>query len=119
MYDLQSTQRPADYAAAVDQLLARQRRRALVVLVTNLRDEDDETLLTYSDNASVFDRHGRLGSLEMEHVEEGLRWVYYDLQVAARIVLGPDLPSAAVEVSKRYLDGRLSAPLDEPPPLPA
>ena len=84
-----------------------------------LRYEDDETLLTYSDNARVFDRHGRLGSLEMEHVEEGLRWVYYDLQVAAGIVPGPDLPSAAVEVSKRYLDGRLSAPLDEPPPLPA
>lgn len=45
VYDLQSTQRPADYAAAVDQLLARQRRRALVVLVTNLRDEDDSELL--------------------------------------------------------------------------
>ncbi|MFG6207348.1 DUF58 domain-containing protein [Pseudomonas retamae] len=45
VYDLQSTQRPADYQAAVNQLLARQKRRALVVLVTNLRDEDDEQLL--------------------------------------------------------------------------
>ncbi|MBV4485407.1 DUF58 domain-containing protein [Pseudomonas sp. SWRI153] len=46
VYDLHSSQRPADYQAAVNQLLARQKRRALVVLVTNLRDEDDEELLT-------------------------------------------------------------------------
>ncbi|MOA23988.1 hypothetical protein D3C78_1446450 [compost metagenome] len=45
MYALDSTRRPADYAAAINQLLVRQRRRALVVLVTNLRDEDDEELL--------------------------------------------------------------------------
>ncbi len=45
VYDLASSQRPADYAAAVSRLLARQRRRALVVLVSNLRDEDDEELL--------------------------------------------------------------------------
>lgn len=46
VYDLKSTQRSADYQAATTQLLARQKRRALVVLVTNLRDEDDEELLT-------------------------------------------------------------------------
>ncbi|WP_043300665.1 DUF58 domain-containing protein [Pseudomonas sp. M47T1] len=45
VYDLDSSQRPADYAAAAERLLARQKRRALVVLVTNLRDEDDEQLL--------------------------------------------------------------------------
>ncbi|WP_454876804.1 DUF58 domain-containing protein [Pseudomonas farris] len=46
VYDLDSSQRPADYQTAANQLLARQKRRALVVLVTNLRDEDDEDLLT-------------------------------------------------------------------------
>nr|WP_178131878.1 DUF58 domain-containing protein [Pseudomonas sp. C2B4] len=46
VYDLSSSQRSADYQAAITQLLARQKRRALVVLVTNLRDEDDEELLT-------------------------------------------------------------------------
>ena len=46
VYDLQSTQRTADYQAAVSQLLSRQKRRALVILVTNLRDDDDEELLT-------------------------------------------------------------------------
>jgi len=45
VYDLDSTRRSADYPAAVNQLLARQKRRALVVLVTNLRDEDDDELL--------------------------------------------------------------------------
>ncbi len=46
VYDLDSSQRSADYQAAVTQLLARQKRRSLVVLVTNLRDEDDDDLLT-------------------------------------------------------------------------
>jgi uncharacterized protein (DUF58 family) len=45
VYDLDSSQCPADYQAAVNELLSRQKRRALVVLVTNLRDEDDEDLL--------------------------------------------------------------------------
>nr|WP_298144954.1 DUF58 domain-containing protein [uncultured Pseudomonas sp.] len=45
VYDLHSTQLPADFASAADTLLGRQRRRALVVLVTNLRDEDDQELL--------------------------------------------------------------------------
>lgn len=46
VYDLDSTRRSADYPAAVNQLLARQKRRALVVLVTNVRDKDDEELLS-------------------------------------------------------------------------
>jgi uncharacterized protein (DUF58 family) len=46
VYDLDTTRRTADYQAAVSELLARQKRRALVIMVTNLRDEDDETLMT-------------------------------------------------------------------------
>lgn len=46
VYDLDSTRHSADYPAAVNQLLVRQKRRALVVLVTNVRDEDDEELLS-------------------------------------------------------------------------
>lgn len=45
LYDLETSQQPADFTAAADTLLARQRRHALIVLVTNLRDEDDEELL--------------------------------------------------------------------------
>lgn len=44
LYDLQPSQLPADYAAAIDQLLGRQQRRALVILLSNLRDEDDGEL---------------------------------------------------------------------------
>lgn len=46
VYDLDSSRRTADYSAAARQLLARQKRRCLVVLMTNLRDEDDEELLS-------------------------------------------------------------------------
>lgn len=44
LYDLQPTQQPADYGAAVDRLLARQQRQALVIVLSNLRDEDDDEL---------------------------------------------------------------------------
>lgn len=44
VYDLQPGRLPADYQAAAGELLARQPRRALVVLLSNLRDEDDQQL---------------------------------------------------------------------------
>jgi len=43
-YDLQATAAPTDYLAAARALQERQRRRALVILVTNVRDEDDSEL---------------------------------------------------------------------------
>ncbi|SFF53525.1 Uncharacterized conserved protein, DUF58 family, contains vWF domain [Dyella marensis] len=43
-YDLQPQAVATDYLAAASALQARQRRRAFVVLVTNVRDEDDEEL---------------------------------------------------------------------------
>ncbi|MGV8889417.1 MAG: DUF58 domain-containing protein [Pseudomonas sp.] len=71
VYDLDSTQRPADYQAAVNQLLARQKRRALVVLVTNLRDEDDEELLSAVKRLST--RHRVLVASLREEVLDALR----------------------------------------------
>lgn len=56
LYDVHATQRPADYAAAVQGLLTRQKRRALVVLITNLRDEDDEQLLQAVQQLSRYHR---------------------------------------------------------------
>lgn len=44
VYDLQPGRLPGDYQAAAAELLARQPRRALVVLLGNLRDEDDQQL---------------------------------------------------------------------------
>lgn len=43
-YDLQVTTEAADYARAAQDLLTRQRRRALVVILTNSRDEDQQEL---------------------------------------------------------------------------
>ena len=45
LYDVQPTLRPPDYHAAAVELSRRLKRRSLVVVVSNLRDEDEETLL--------------------------------------------------------------------------
>jgi uncharacterized protein (DUF58 family) len=46
VHDLETSRHQADFSEAARQLLQRQRRRALVVLVSNLGDEDDEQLLS-------------------------------------------------------------------------
>ncbi|WP_077045716.1 DUF58 domain-containing protein [Pseudomonas sp. KK4] len=71
VYDLNSSQRSADYQAAITELLARQKRRALVVLMTNLRDEDDEELLTAVKRLSR--RHRVLVASLREEVLDTLR----------------------------------------------
>lgn len=45
VYDLQPTTLAPDYTSAVLQVLARQRKRALVVIITNVREEDSSDLL--------------------------------------------------------------------------
>ena len=45
IYDLQPSLLSPDYTRAAIQLMTRQKRRALVVLITNLRDEDTDELL--------------------------------------------------------------------------
>lgn len=45
LYDLQPTTQAPDYAQAATQLLVRQKKRALIILLTNLRDEDMDDLL--------------------------------------------------------------------------
>jgi len=44
VYDLQPTLEPPDYAEMAQLTLTRQRKRALIVLLTNLRDEDQDDL---------------------------------------------------------------------------
>jgi uncharacterized protein (DUF58 family) len=44
LYDAQPTLRPPDYHAAAIELARRLKRRSLVVILSNLRDEDEETL---------------------------------------------------------------------------
>lgn len=45
LYDYQTSPSPSDFGGAVEQLLMRQRRRALVILLTNLRGEDGKELI--------------------------------------------------------------------------
>lgn len=45
LYDYQTTAAPSDFASAVEKLMAKQRRRSLVILLTNLRGEDGKELL--------------------------------------------------------------------------
>jgi uncharacterized protein (DUF58 family) len=45
LYDYQTTTAPSDFAGAVAHLMARQARRSLVILLTNLRGEDGKELL--------------------------------------------------------------------------
>jgi hypothetical protein len=68
-----------------------------------LRDEEDKILLTYSDGAKVFDQRGRLGNFNIDFFNGRPCWIYCEAPLEACIALGPDLPTAEVEVSKRYI----------------
>ena len=45
LYDYQTTKAPSDFPGAVEKLMARQRRRSLVIVMTNLRGEDGKELV--------------------------------------------------------------------------
>ncbi len=45
LYDFQTSPAPSDFAAAAESLMTRQKRRALIVLLTNLRGEDGKELI--------------------------------------------------------------------------
>ena len=45
LYDLEPSMRAPDYHAAALEIMHRVRKRALVIVLSNLRDEDDDTLL--------------------------------------------------------------------------
>jgi len=45
LYDLQTSLAPSDFSQAAQQIMMRQKRRSLVILVTNLRGDDDTELL--------------------------------------------------------------------------
>ncbi|MCQ4313132.1 DUF58 domain-containing protein [Pseudomonas stutzeri] len=71
VYDLANTRQPADFALAASNVLALQKRRALVIILSNLRDEDDEDLLGAVSRLSR--RHRVLVVSLREQVLDGLR----------------------------------------------
>lgn len=85
-----------------------------------LHDEFNEVLLVFGADARVHDQRGRRGNFEAEYLDGQPHWVYYEScdpsnqnapDQQTRIVFGPDLPTAEVEVSKRYIS--LYDPEDE------
>lgn len=71
-----------------------------------LRDEEGETLLTYSENAKVINHEGLIGHFSVEYLDGLPRWIYYEIALQTPSVFGPDLLTAEVEVSKRYISQR-------------
>lgn len=68
-----------------------------------LRDDRNETLLTYGADARVTNQDGRMGCFHVEYLEGQPCWVYYEMPLQTRLVFGADLHTAEVEVSKRFL----------------
>jgi hypothetical protein len=68
-----------------------------------LRDEVNETLLTYDADARVSNPRGRMGTFHIEYLEGQPCWVYYEMPLQTRTVFGTDLITAEVEVSKRFI----------------
>ena len=96
-YDLQAQPVATDYLAAATELTKRQRRRALVMLATNVRDEDIEDLLA----AVQLLRKRHLvcvASLREQAIDDALRDPVHDLSAAIR--------AGAVA---RYLEQRTAA----------
>jgi len=69
-----------------------------------LRDEYDEILLNYGADARVTNQAGHIGNFYFEYLDGQTHWVYYEMPLQTRTVFGPDLPTAEVEVSKRFID---------------
>jgi uncharacterized protein (DUF58 family) len=125
-YDLHPTAEASDYVAAAQELLVKQRRRALVVMLTNTRDEDQPELATAArllrQKHLVLLANLREGFFDtalqttVERFEESLRYVatidllarrerahhaLANIGVQTLDVTAPQLPLAVVN---RYLD---------------
>ena len=97
VYDLQTSTAPSDFAEAAQRLATRQKRRCLVVLLTNLRDEDAEDLPLAL--APLRRRHlVLLASLREPILNEALESEVEDLESALRVA-----------AAHRYSEGRARA----------
>ncbi len=93
-YDLDATLHASDYYTTAVQLMQRQRKRSLVVILSNLRDEDDDTL------------RPALGLLRQRHlvVLASLRERILDAALAAPV---PGLDAALTHAATaQYLERR-------------
>ena len=70
-----------------------------------LRNQSNDTLLTFGANAKVTNQNGQLGNFIVEYIDGQPCWVYYENRHQIRIVFGPNLHTAEVEVSRRFIGG--------------
>ncbi|HVJ44902.1 MAG TPA: DUF58 domain-containing protein [Luteolibacter sp.] len=126
LYDYQTTSAPSDFAGAVEHLMARQRRRALVVVLTNLRGEDGKELIgalevlktrhvvmlaslkekTVEDSASdpVEAFSGALRFLAADRYRSERREILAALGMRGILTLDTTAQEFAVALANRYLD---------------
>lgn len=81
LFDLEPSLRATDYLAAAERLMTRLRKRSLIVVLTNLRDEDDDTL---APAMALLRRRHRvlLASLRERDLDEALARPVRDLDEA-------------------------------------
>ena len=97
LYDLQPSYKSPDYTQAATDLLVRHKKRALVIILTNIRDEDSEDLLPAIQLLKK--KHlVLLASLREEALDDALKKTIHDV-------------SSAIQISAlhRYLQQRQSA----------
>lgn len=133
LYDYQTTPEPSDFAGAVEALMTHQRRRSLVVVLTNLRGEDGKELVPALQVLSS--RHlVLLASLRERTVDEAkelpvasfgdaLRFAAADRYLAERrevlaelgargiLTLDTTAQELAISLANRYLDIKAAARL--------
>lgn len=126
LYDYQTTSAPSDFSAAVEHLMARQRRRALVIVLTNLRGEDGKELVgalevlktrhlvmlaslkekTVEDSATlpVEEFSGALRFLAAERYRSERKEILAALGMRGILTLDTTAQEFAASLANRYLD---------------
>jgi uncharacterized protein (DUF58 family) len=117
LYDIQPSLEVPDYTQAAIALAARLKRRALVIVLSNLRDEDDETLAPAL--RLLTERHLVLfASLREPALDEKLREPALDLDAATAYVAAVDYAHERQRALKRIERGGAMVLDVEPQKLP-
>ena len=69
-----------------------------------LRNDVNETLLTYDADARVANQEGPMGRFCIEYLAGSPCWVYYEMALQTRRVFGPNRTAAEVAVSRCFID---------------
>ena len=126
LYDLETSTAPADYASATQQLMMRQKRRALVLLVTNVREEDQlelrgalaslrtrnlvllaslrEDVIESAMQGTVGDFSGALRAAAAFRHSRERRRVHEELRQGGALVLETEPGQLPVALVNRYMD---------------